>query len=202
MYDNKSLKVLEISKDESITSAGWQGFARCLRSPCSTLQCLQIDSCTLFDDGAVALALALSSNTTLTTLTLYVKDWNGAMFGDVLSQVLWDTSSIENTYNSNHTAYKLFVFPETDAILETRKLNKNKDKVEVARQKILRHHFDGGGNEIINDLFVGLPETGFPHALECIGRDGKELGLMYDFVKLFPAFFHIIPESGAKKRKL
>jgi hypothetical protein len=68
-----------------------------------------ISGCTIHDEGAVALASALTENTTLELLSISIKGGTDR-FHDVLLNALWDRSSIDNTFNSNHTLSKLVLY--------------------------------------------------------------------------------------------
>jgi len=64
---SKSLVYLKIGlgSNSRVTSAGWSGFSRCLRSPTSTLLELDVSCCSIVDAGAIEIADALANNSTL-----------------------------------------------------------------------------------------------------------------------------------------
>ena len=87
-------------------------------------------------------------------------------------------------------------------------MNQKKNKAEVARHKILKHHFLRG--EIHVGVFASMAETALPNAIEWIGRSNDptlhnlELTVMYNFVQSFPELFDIRDSSQsapAKRRK-
>lgn len=121
-------------------------------------------------------------------------------FDTVLSRVLWDKSSISNTYSFNHTLYKVAFRPLSKVCQQILKMNRNENKVEVALQKILLQHF-AAGNTNIHDVFANMPETRLPFAIEWIGRNNDGRTLMYDFVQAFPTLFDIRPKAGLSKQK-
>ena len=167
---NKSIKLLHLGRDN------WG-----------------ISGCTINEEGAVVIASALADNTTLEQLRMPI---NGGTdrFYDVLSNVLWDKSSIDNTFNSNHTLCKLVLYLSegihpSNAIEQLVEMNQNENKSEVAHQKILQHHFLEGNANM--HAFARLPETSMPVALEWIGRNRDGRTLMYNFAQEFPTLFDI-----------
>lgn len=124
----------------------------------------------------------------------------------LLSRVICDKTSIDATYSSHHSFHTLrgleYRIPKDIAsILE---MNKNeKDKVELARQKILKCHFTGRRSDV--QVFARMPENVLPFAIEWIGRNQLGYSLMHAFVCGFPTLFdirHGPQPTGAKKRKI
>ena len=64
------MKYLDLSGCKSVTSTGWNGFSTCLRTANPSLEGLKLDGCEINDQGAVAIATALSGNGSLKTLSL------------------------------------------------------------------------------------------------------------------------------------
>ena len=64
-------------------------------------------------------------------------------------------------------------------------MNKNENKSEVARQKILKYHFADEGNNA--NLFYRMPVIMMPFAMEWIGRTSLGFALMYNVVRGDPA---------------
>jgi hypothetical protein len=315
---NKSVQMLDLNYNESITAAGWEGFGTCLRSPNTSLIDLRIDYCNIDSNGAVAIALALRENTILQDLTMGENPMMGTMtsgqwhafvqflrspqsalknfliekcnIGDegavatasaladnrslvqvslhgnrditsvgllayfhllldtqtsleelvidlnrvdpgmiteeewgILSTALCNTATIDSTFSSKHTFHHLWMernydtdpigdelltsdeFPPDQyppySISYMLRMNRNPNKVEVARQKILMHHFSSSGSDV--DVFASMSKNVLPHAIEWIGRDKQCYSLMFDFARAFPFLF--TPPSTqnvtAKKRK-
>ena len=67
---SKTLKSLNLSCNSGITSAGWQGFTKCLRNPTCALRELNVSSCSLGDAKANEIAGALSVNTSVRNLKM------------------------------------------------------------------------------------------------------------------------------------
>lgn len=82
-------------------------------------------------------------------------------------------------------------------------MNENENKVSVARQKILMHHFIGSVEDI--HVFDQMSEKVMPHAINWIGRDSIGYSLMLNFVRGNPTLFDIsssVPHTHAgMKRK-
>lgn len=242
---NGRLITLVFIRQRSITSSGWRGFARCFNNPNSALVNLILFECNIDADGATEIVSALSENARLEELSmtnnnhLREKDWSD------LSRVLCDTTSIERTFSSNHTLRKLHAkrwlnegvesdedeenWSEEDydsLIVDGRIkddiersfwMNYNANKAEVARFKILKHHFPRG--DIVGDVFASMAESTLPFAIEWIGRRSSgskyqiiknlEETVMFNFVRNHPELFDIRNKSAvvtnrkaaAKKRK-
>lgn len=106
-----------------------------------------------------------------------------------IANVLCDKTSIGSIYSSNHTLQELCIshltFPEE--VVSLLAMNQNEDKSEVARQKILKHHFLARGNNA--NVFSRMPETMMPFPMEWIGRNRLGFSLMYNVVRDNPTLF-------------
>ena len=71
---NKTLKSLELANNDSITLVGWQGFARCLSNPNSSLKELHLQNCNIDDAKAGVIFSSLRENSTLEALYLFDND--------------------------------------------------------------------------------------------------------------------------------
>lgn len=152
---------------------------------------LCLESCNLDDVGACFIVMALAGYSSLKELDLSSNDDITGINWEDIVHLICDTTSIGSIYSSNHTFQKLSIdhlaFPEDVASLLT--LNQNKEKVEVARQKILKYHFSDGGDNA--SAFAQMSEVLLPFALEWIGRTVSELSLslMYDVTRGNPTLF-------------
>ena len=193
LANNKSVKGLDFCDDLSVTSVGWQGFSTCLRNPNSSLEVISIgggDIGHIDDEGANAIISALTNNTTLKKLDLLPYGCIDRWFMSFFSRLVWDKSSIDNTYSSNHTLYKIDLWPRPKGIRQLANMNRNENKVEVARQKILQYHFADGDANI--HVFASTPEPSLPFAIEWIGRNSDGRTLMYHFVRAIPTLFGVM----------
>ena len=138
-------------------------------------------------DGSVIICFAdaLIGNTSLTALSLC-----GHQISDVgrraLANALCDTSSLVNTFNSNHTlqsfSYRSSLNGDLQSLLD---MNECENKFEVAREKILATHF-GDIGACVRTIFAPMPTPTLPTALSWIGRDRREYSMMYHFLHSMP----------------
>lgn len=110
-----------------------------------------------------------------------------------LANVLCNKSTIESICASNHTLQWSGPSIPPD-IKEYYKLNRNEDKIEVTRQKIIKYHFLNGESNI--DKFVNMELTELPHAISWIGRNDAGASLLYTLCKSVPTLLD--SESKAK----
>ena len=112
-----------------------------------------------------------------------------------------DTSSIDAICSSNHTLQlfgQLYCDRSTslpDQIVSYLKLNENKNKVEVLRQKLIRSYFAGGAQNM--DVFVNMcikEDTDLkplPHIMGWMCRNAHGFSIMYQFAKRMASVFEI-----------
>lgn len=92
----------------------------------------------------------------------------------------------EGLYTSNHTLHEVYAH-SSDDINVLLGMNKNKDKVEVARQKILRYYFLNGEDNIHE--FVDMEMNVLPQTMSWMGRDYTGQSLLYSFIRSMPTLF-------------
>ena len=105
---------------------------------------------------------------------------------NALSTILCDTSTIESIYFSNHTL-RGGLYEANGDIASYLQLNENANKVEVARQKILRYHFKNGEDNI--DELVDMELNVLPQVMSWMGRDYTGQSLLYSFIRSMPTIF-------------
>jgi hypothetical protein len=186
LAENSSVKTLDIASNE-IGPAGVVTFFNIVLKGKSVLEVLFLDSIEIHDITE----------------------------GDICEflRALCDESTIDRTYTSNHTFHtcehlfdKTYPHPSpgvSDKICTLLDFNRNADKVEVARLKILDRHFYGGSMGI-NSL-ASLRETMLPHVIEWMGRDKRGYAAMFEFVQRSPILFDVSSvqaTAGRKKRKI
>jgi hypothetical protein len=201
---NETLENLCLYFNESITLAGWRAFSKCLRNINSALTWLSLESCSLDDMGARVIILALAGNSSLKTLNLNSNRAITDMIWKDLVCLICDTTSIGSIYSSNHTFQKLYTnhLARPEVVVSLLTMNRNEDKSEVARQKILKYFFSGGGDKA--SAFAQMPEKVMPVALEWIGRKVSGFSLMYNVVRGNPTLFdmtHMQQHLRASKRR-
>lgn len=203
---NTTVKSLVLSKNTNITSAGWQSFVKCINNPYSALEVLVIKESNVDEETVVAIASALAENVRLKKLFINNLGEFTDRVWEILSSLLCDKTSFERTYASNHTLrtigiysgdtedeesfYYLFTdrisfsYPSSQSdVLDSLMTNLNKDKAEIVREKILKHHFSGDGSTEDIHVFACMPEYMLPCAMEWIGRDHLEFSMMYNLVR-------------------
>ena len=167
------------------------------------------------DDTVVVFTNVLSHNKTLTHLSLddcYDEEGNASITKrgwEAVSTLICNKTSIMDTYNSNHTLqYVSFdQFDETKFPVHlgvSLMLNGNKDKVEVARQKILKIHFSGKDTSKLQELLdmelevvpAAISWIGRPVAFQWKGKNISGFSTMYNLVRKMPDLFDI---SAQKK---
>jgi len=98
-----TLQLLALSSNRSITAAGLRALSHLFSSACP-LETLFLEDMNIGDEGAEALVDGLRGNTTLKHLVLTPDSAGITSTGwAAFSRLLCDTSSINNTYRSNHT---------------------------------------------------------------------------------------------------
>eukprot|EP00985_Skeletonema_marinoi_P006790 scaffold2971_cov166-Skeletonema_marinoi.AAC.2 len=132
-----------------LTAAGLASMSPLLQSESFLLKKLYLLRTNFGDDGVEALGSALAGNKSLTRLSVSSSDvfvFESYGFSEsewkVFKSILCDTSSINNTYLSNHTLTEvsglLVEHPPSD-IQTYLRLNKTSEKI-AAQCKILMHH--------------------------------------------------------------
>ena len=150
------------------------------------------------DDGAATLAESLRSNERLTTMWFEVSNitetgWNA------FSYLVYDTTSIDATYNSNHTLQNL-----GDASLNSQhvqmllELNSDEDKCRVAANKILRAH-----RHLDMRPFFSVELNLLPCVITWLERFAEtrldlKLSSMFEFVRAMP--MNVVERVAGKKK--
>jgi len=219
-----SLEQLDLSSNRSVTHTCWQDLSGYLQSPSFALEELRLDGNNINDDTLVVLTSALANNKTLKRLELFCPFGIGinevvsitARGFAAVSTLLCNKTSIIDTYNSNHTLEELGLYeyqyeemnlPDLSSSLE---LNKNKDKSEVARQKILRTHFSNNTSkmqELLDMELQVMPPVitwiGRPTPIDWKGMKVSGLSTMFNLLRRLPDLFdsNAQKKSGGLKRK-
>ena len=174
------------------------------------------------DDTVVVFTNVLSHNKTLTHLSLddcYDEEGNASITKrgwEAVSTLICNKTSIMDTYNSNH---KMFVDSYDDDVIDQMDLpdglssfldlNGNKDKAEVARQKILQTHFSDTSNiqEFLDMELEVMPTAiawiGRPKHIGLSGKDVSGLSTMFNLMRRVPDLFDSNPhkKTNVAKRK-
>eukprot|EP00984_Skeletonema_dohrnii_P026065 scaffold15321_cov83-Skeletonema_dohrnii-CCMP3373.AAC.3 len=144
----KHCKDLQLTGNDSITALGLRHLSTSLQSDSCRLENLYLGWMNIGDDGAEVLARGLIGNKLLQCLHLHDDDDDFAITRagwSAFSAVLCDTSTVNNTYLSNHTVQELWSDYHADdgyideEIVLYLQLNKEHPKY-AARCKILMNH--------------------------------------------------------------
>ena len=189
----------------------FRAFATLLQRPDCVLEDLNFDGSRNIDDEIViTLANGLTNNRTLKRMTLPMYD-NSSKITSIgwgaLQRLVCNESSIEDTYQSNHTLetvkrHKLKT--DLSPLYSYLDLNKNNEPKEAARKKIIKVHFSSKGIDM--QQFVDMDAGVLPYTLAWMGRDSVEVfALMYDFVRNMPLFYDFgggfIKSDGVQKKQ-
>jgi len=221
------LQELDLSCNRSITIIGWKRVATLLELSDTKLETLNIEHNNIENDGALIFANSLTSNSTLKILHLTLCNGSSRITSEgwaPFSNLLCDTSSVDNTYLSNHTLEIIGGIP-TDSIVERDFLLMNSmvDKRRVAMIKILQVHSHFNIQPFFEWEFKVLPLmiNWFTKAAACasvfIGNhpslnsvriNKTKLSVVYDFIREFPMLYiepvtrKAIAEYVAKEEEL
>lgn len=203
LANGNKLRTLSLVSNPSITTRGWRAVSTLLKSPNSDLEELLLERNGIGDEGAVIFEVALANNCKLKTLALShnvitAEGW--AAF----SKLLCDTSSINNTFLSNHILHHIRCsrISNDDAMVpdDMRSyldLNGGADKKKVAIIKILQNHRHFDMQPLFEWDFKALPLVidWFERAAACptdsnnanIGN--RKLSSIYQFIRGMPTLY-------------
>jgi hypothetical protein len=195
LVSNRMLKELSIYENPGVTPAGWVNFATVLRNPTSALEVLKVggdpineeDVLLLYNEAMQSFADALANNKRLKELNFgdfsNLEDvWNPESYAP-MANILCNTSSILNTFNSNHTLEKVCdTWNETLLPLESvLQINRENSVSQAARLKIIKTHFSG--SEINMRPFVEMILSVRPHAIAWMAKDERG----YELLRVMPS---------------
>jgi hypothetical protein len=202
---NTRLRELELRYNSQVSSTAWQILVTALRHSNTTLERLGLRYNPIDSHLMLSLTDLLANNRTLTELSI------GGMIGPdpscgnpaAFTCILYDTSNILNTYNSNHTVEKLceedryWFSKELTSIL---RINKENDMNQAARIKIIKAHFSGP--VIDTQVFTDMKLNVLPSAIAWMGRggvNGESIDLLFSYFRSMPSVCD--PKNKNKKRK-
>jgi Ran GTPase-activating protein (RanGAP) involved in mRNA processing and transport len=205
LLNNSMLKELLIEENPDITTAGWMNFSTILRNPTSALEVIVASHDSINDEVVHSFADALSENKTLEELYLGIcppeYGCKITSYGyAAMNNMLCNTSSILNTFNSNHTLEMLcYEFDEFDKnplpFESSLKINRENSVSAAARLKIINTHFSG--SEINMRPFVEMNLSVRPHAIAWMARDEN----VYELLRAMPSLLDQFEDSGIRSKK-
>ena len=221
LREHRSLEKLHLCYDR-IGNAGCGAIATLLSDPISNLHTLYLSNNLIDNEGAATLANGLANNTKLKELYLDGNLMDNQSGVDIFSEVLCNTSSINNTFLSNHTLEKLHPFQGLGRKLTSLPyLNKCNNKSHVAIKKILTYHpnidmepffewnMEGEGERDLKALPYVI--AWFDRAAEAVADEGgdsynideRKLSTIYQFAGAMPLMFVPVAHNkgGDNKRK-
>ena len=137
---HRKLKKLHLVNN-NIGNAGCDAIASLLEDPHCTLHYVSLDNNNIGTEGAILIANCLANNIKLEELFLRNNQFDQSVVEDVFSRVLCNTSSINDTYASNHTLETVTPFGVSGQLSSLLKLNRSTtNKSHVAIRKILQYH--------------------------------------------------------------
>jgi hypothetical protein len=192
---NVHLKELHLCKTMNTmpaTSDGWQNFATILHNPNSALKELFLTGNAINDNIITAFASALTNNKQLRKFLIGGIREGLSVLGQItsvgyaaFSRMLCDTSTILNTYNSNHTLTQAGL-KHTD-ICPLLSINQKHSIRQAARIKIIRSHFSGSiiNTQVFNEMKLSVLPTAIAWMCRNNGSHGGR-NLMYEFLRKEP----------------
>ena len=209
--------------ENMIGNAGCHALATLLEDTNCNLQHLYLDYNRIDNEGATAIANSLANNTKLKRLDLRINPFDPSAVG-IFCTVLCNTSSVNDTYRSNHTIMDLLLSDEQQGqhanLSSLLGLNNGTNKSHVAIKKILKYHpnidmgplfeWDADGEQTLKALPFVI--DWFGRAEEAVAGDQdredyhveeKKLSAIFQFAKAMPLFFAqpSYIDEGSKKRK-
>ena len=177
-----------------------QSLAALLEHPHCNLDRVYLSNNNIGDEGAIIFANALASNRNLKTLNLYRNDITAEGWS-CFSKVLCDTSSVNNTFLSNHTLEKLSSSNHARNVDSLLALNgSSEDKNQVAMKKIInRHqHFDmhpffEWDLKVLPLAIRWFERARFIYVNNEAGIDKRKLDVIYQFIHAMPEVFEPVP---------
>lgn len=199
---NNTLKTLDLAYSEIVSALGLSYLPAVLQNPDSALEKLDLRG-TYVDNGVVAaFADSLRGNKRLKELMVENCGISGDAFR-ALARALCDDSSITDTYNSNHTLERISVYRHHVPLEKLKKylsLNSNREKGDVARQKVIEVHFASDVQKLVELDLALLPHafawvakayTERPKAYKCSSRvhEVGQSSLLYRLVRTMPTLY-------------
>ena len=199
--NGSSLRELDLSWNTNVSPAAWQVLVHALRIHAPALEMLGMHA---VGNGLIAsLTHLLTENHKLKKLRILDRN-NDRQVRNVymvaFTRILNDTSSILNTYNSNHVVEELcredecYMLPtQLSSLL---RINKENSSSQAARIKIIKAHFSGGN--INTQVFNHMELNVHPSAIAWMGGS-KTNDLLFAFLRSMPSVCDT--KRNIKKRK-
>mmetsp|Transcript_28098 Transcript_28098/g.47632 ORF Transcript_28098/g.47632 Transcript_28098/m.47632 type:complete len:645 (-) Transcript_28098:1380-3314(-) len=216
LINNSKLENLQLSGHRSITVAGLRSLSAFFQSESCALKTIWLVDMSIGDDGASALADALVGNKSLKELRLSCNTSGITALGwSAFSKLLCDTSSVNNTYLSNHTLELIGRWnnggtpPDIRRYLLWHRYLEMKQRfvTQVAMVKVIMSHPHLKMEPFFpwRLKFLPLVVACFDKVKFIFGRSetGQDLSIVYQFVRGMPLFVvrSYAGENAHRKRK-
>ena len=213
-----ALEVLILSNRISglIGNAGCEALATLLEDPNCNLNKLYVSGNPINIRGAISIANSLANNTKLQFLSLHISPIDRRSAEGVFCRLLCNTSSINETYSSNHVLERVSLASQLgEHFASLLEMNKGTNKSHVAIKKILIHlpnldmgplfDWDADGEQTLKALPYVISWFGRAEAIEKNeGTDyhveTKKLSALFQFSRSMPLLF--VPASSIKQRMI
>ena len=224
LVSNTTLEVLGLGGNQSITANGLRYLIPFLQSESCSLSEFFFYHNTFGDAGAAVLAHGLDENKSLKKLWFDPSNCGMTSTGwQSFAKLLCDTSSINNTYKSNHTIELIggpcdFGSPINQVHERARtllRMNENANSRDIAKCKILLYHRDLDVEPVLKwDLkFLPLMISWFGKIHECdmlstTNTYCSELSVVYKFIRGMPPktvecyWQKFVTNAQAKRQKI
>jgi hypothetical protein len=198
----RKIETLTLRGIDILSVRGWAQFANALKS--TRLKVLRLGEYAhgvrTNDSFALhfAKALARTEITALEVLNLYDENENPAISShvwDAYCKILCNNASIDSIVASNHTLYEMVEPRESNfdyipfdcTMADLLHINRNKNKAEVVRTKILKYFLSDGAN--VGIAFADFAMTTMPTVIGWLGRDYVGFSAMYELFQSMPWLF-------------
>jgi hypothetical protein len=196
----KELTILPCVGSRGVTPAVWVNFSTILQNPRSALELIFVRSHSINDDVVQSFTDALANNNKLRELSVenIFRDNIISESYAAMGNILCNTSSILNTFNSNHTLEKI-CRPYKERSLPNNlssllQLNRECSVSEAARIKIINTHFSG--YEINMQPFMEMNLNVRPHAIAWMAKDMH----VYELLRAMPSLLEQFKDDEEKGR--
>ena len=195
LANNDKLQLLDAS---GCRGRGWEALSNALHSPVSALEKVNLRFNGISDDILASFANALMHNSNSKLKELQLDDNSITVNGwKNLANALCNTSSIMDTFQSNHSLqmvhdpeYMMRFLPPEPGLEALLRMNRENSKFDAARRKIIEVHFSG--NDVSMQPFTDISMKVLPHSIAWMARDEYGIPLLYQFLRNTSLFHDVL----------
>jgi hypothetical protein len=207
-----SLEKLHLNNNR-IRRAGSTALAALLEDTNCNVTHLHLNQNRIDNEGMTAIANSLANNTSLRTLDLH---HNSISSKEPFCNVLCNTTSINSIHSSNHTLENLMLYlgnlsnREGPELLSLLKMNKTKNKRQVAIRKVLKYNPNMDMEPYFADWISDDEQTlkGLPYVLALFEKANKsydggprKLSAIFQFTRAMPLSFAAAAPFDVESKK-